>query len=59
MTNEQLIQSTKPSEMLKSTQEGQKVISTKPQSQPIVMRPRFGGLVKDILCASNADTSKL
>lgn len=59
MTNEQLIQSPNPSEMLKSTQEGQKVISTKPQSQPIVMRPRFGGLVKDILCASNAVTSKL
>ena len=59
MTNEQLNQSPKPSEMLKSAQEGQKVISSKPQPQPIVMRPRFGGLVKDILCASNADTSKL
>ena len=50
MTNEQLNQSPKPSEMLKSTQEGQKVISTKPQSQPIVMRPRFGNLLQDILC---------
>ena len=59
MTNEQLIQSPKPSDMLKSTQEEQKVIPTKPQSQPIVMRPRFGGLVKDILCATSTDTSKL
>lgn len=59
MTNEQLNQSPNPSEMLKSTQEGQKVIPTKLQSQPIVMRPRFGGLVKDILCATSTDTSKL
>jgi hypothetical protein len=59
MSNEQLNQSPNPSEMLKSAQVEQKVISTKPQSQPIVMRPRFGDLVKDILCASNADTSKL
>ena len=59
MTNEQLNQSQNPSEMLKSAQVEQKVIPTKPQLQPIVMRPRFGGLVKDILCASNADTSKL
>ena len=50
MTNEQLNQSPNPSEMLKSTQEEQKVIPTKPQLQPIVMRPRFGNLLQDILC---------
>ena len=59
MSNEQLNQSQNPSEMLKSVQEEQKVIPTKPQLQPIVMRPRFGGLVKDILCATSTDTSKL
>lgn len=59
MTNEQLNQSPKPSEMLKSTQEGQKVISTKPQSQPIVMRPRFGNLLQDILCTDKVSPELL
>lgn len=59
MTNEQLIQSPNPSEMLKSTQEGQKVIPTKPQLQPIVMRPRFGNLLQDILCTDKVSPELL
>lgn len=59
MSNEQLNESPNPSEMLKSAQEEKKVIPTKLQSHPIVMRPRFGNLLQDILCTDKVSPELL